>query len=208
MRIEGVYADYGNESGTILVQRETLEGWFGDRTLSNLAIYLSPGQDPGRVLESIRSAFPSLVVRTNGGSARNRSASFTRPSPSPTPSRPSPSSSPWAASVSPSPDCSSSGRTNSPSSLPRRDPSRHRPRRDVGGRRIALAGLAGGLAVSFFLGGSSSAVINPQTFGWTLRYDVPWGTFLLLSGLTLGAAAAVSRIVGFRNANLSSDREE
>jgi hypothetical protein len=29
-----------------------------------------------------------------------------------------------------------------------------------------------------------------------------------LSGLTLGAAAAVSRIVGFRNANLSSDREE
>ena len=51
-------------------------------------------------------------------------------------------------------------------------------------------------------------MINPQSFGWTLRYAVPWGMFVFLSGVTLGTAALVAWIVGYRNANLKSDREE
>lgn len=209
VRIEGVYADYGNESGTILVQRETLEGWFGDRTLSNLAIYLSPGQDPARVLESIRSAFPSLVVRTNGRLREESIRLFHQT---------------FAVTyaleaIAVFIAVGGLGLALAGLLLERKNElailrSLGATRRDIAraatweGAGIALAGLAGGLAVSFFLGWILIGVINPQTFGWTLRYDIPWGTFLLLSGLTLGAAAAVSRIVGFRNANLSSDREE
>jgi putative ABC transport system permease protein len=76
------------------------------------------------------------------------------------------------------------------------------------GLGIALAGLAGGLAVSFFLGWILIGVINPQSFGWTLRYAVPRGMFVFLSGVTLATAALVAWIVGYRNANLKSDREE
>ena len=73
---------------------------------------------------------------------------------------------------------------------------------------IAFAGLAGGLAVSFFLGWVLIEVINPQSFGWTLRYAIPWMTFGGLSLVTLATAMLVGWIVGYRHANLRSDREE
>ena len=76
------------------------------------------------------------------------------------------------------------------------------------GLGISLAGLGGGLAVSFLLGWILIGVINPQSFGWTLRYAVPWGALVFLSGITLATAAAVAWVVGYRNANLKSDREE
>jgi hypothetical protein len=37
---------------------------------------------------------------------------------------------------------------------------------------------------------------------------VPWGTFVFLIGITLATSALVAWAVGFRNANLKSDREE
>jgi putative ABC transport system permease protein len=207
--IEGVYADYGNESGTLLVQRETMEGWFGDRTLSNLALYLSPGQDPERILESIRSAFPSLVVRTNGR-LRDESIRLFHQTFAVT----------YALeAIAVFIAVGGLGLALTGLLLERKNElailrSLGATRRDIAraatweGTGIAAAGLAGGLAVSFFLGWILIGVINPQTFGWTLRYDVPWTLLVLLSGLTLGAAAVVSRVVGLRNANLKSDREE
>ncbi|MEQ1840697.1 MAG: FtsX-like permease family protein, partial [Verrucomicrobiales bacterium] len=65
VRVSGVYAEYGNETGTILVGREQTSRWFMDDSLSNMAIYAEEGTDVERLLESIRVEFPGLVARTN-----------------------------------------------------------------------------------------------------------------------------------------------
>ena len=76
------------------------------------------------------------------------------------------------------------------------------------GLGLALVGLTSGYLLSFFLGWVLIYVINPQSFGWTLRYQVPWFSLAALAVITLATAAVVSWTVGYRNANLKSDREE
>ena len=71
---------------------------------------------------------------------------------------------------------------------------------------LALVGLIGGYLLSLILGWVLIYVINPQSFGWTLRYRIPWISFSILAGVTLATAALVARIVGSRNASLQSDR--
>jgi putative ABC transport system permease protein len=76
------------------------------------------------------------------------------------------------------------------------------------GSGLAFVGYVGGILLSFLLGWVLIYVINPQSFGWTLVYRVPWASFLLLGVLTVGAAALVAWVVGFKNAELKSDRQE
>lgn len=207
--IEGVYADYGNEAGTVLVSRRLTEEWFDDRAVSNLAIYTSPGVDPEALLESIRARFPALVTRTNE-KLREESIRIFHQTFAVT----------YALeAIAVIIAVAGLGLALAGLLLERRNElatlrALGATRRDIAraamweGLGIALAGLAGGLAVSFFLGWILIGVINPQSFGWTLRYAVPWGMFVFLSGITLATAALVAWIVGYRNANLKSDREE
>ena len=207
--VTGVYADYGNESGTILVSRERCVEWFGDTGVSNLALYLSPGIDPEEVLERLRVEFPFLVARTNaklrGESIRIFHQTFAVT---------------YALeAIAVIIAVGGLGLALAGLLLERRSElstlrALGATRRDIaraamwesGG--IAFAGLAGGLAVSFFLGWVLIEVINPQSFGWTLRYAIPWMTFGGLSLVTLSTAMLVGWIVGYRHANLRSDREE
>ena len=76
------------------------------------------------------------------------------------------------------------------------------------GLGIATVGMAGGLSMSFVLGWILIDVINPQSFGWTLTYRVPWSTFMVLTIATLIAAAVVAYVVGYRNAEVKSDQED
>lgn len=207
--ITGVYADYGNEAGTILVSREQCVTWFGERGVSNLALYLSPGVDPEGVLERLRAEFPFLVARTNarlrGESIRIFHQTFAVT---------------YALeAIAVIIAVGGLGLALAGLLLERRNElstlrALGATRRDIAraamweGAGIALAGLAGGLAVSFFLGWILIAVINPQSFGWTLRYAVPWMTFAGLSLVTLATAMLVGWLVGYRHANLRSDREE
>lgn len=207
--VEGVYADYGNEAGTVLVARRLTEEWFGDRSVSNLAVYTTPGVDPETVLESIRARFPALVTRTNEKLRAESIRIFHQT---------------FAVTyaleaIAVIIAVAGLGLALAGLLLERRNElatlrALGATRRDIAraamweGLGIAIAGLAGGLAVSFFLGWILIAVINPQSFGWTLRYAVPWGMFGFLSGITLTTAACVAWMVGYRNANLRSDREE
>ena len=52
LRIVGVFYDYGDEAGYILLARSTLLRYLPDPAASNLAVYLTPGAD----LEGVRSA--------------------------------------------------------------------------------------------------------------------------------------------------------
>jgi putative ABC transport system permease protein len=66
-RIAGVYYDYSSERGLIIIDRATLLKYLPDPALTNLAVYLKPGED----LETARNAIEretaghSLFVATN-----------------------------------------------------------------------------------------------------------------------------------------------
>lgn len=209
VEVEGIYADYGNEGGTVLVARRFTEDWFGDGSVSNLAIYTSPGADPEIVLERVREHFPALVARTNQR-LREESIRIFHQTFAVTYALEAIAVIIAVAGLGLALAGLLLERRNELSTLraigaTRRDIARAAMWEGLG---IALAGLCGGLAVSFFLGWILIGVINPQSFGWTLRYAVPWGTFVFLIGITLATSALVAWAVGFRNANLKSDREE
>ena len=45
LKIVGVFADYGNERGSILVDRIHFSSWFGEELLSNMILLLKDGMD-------------------------------------------------------------------------------------------------------------------------------------------------------------------
>jgi putative ABC transport system permease protein len=57
-RIVGVFYDYGDEAGIILLARSTMLQYLPDRAASNLAVYLAPGAD----LETVRAEISKAAV--------------------------------------------------------------------------------------------------------------------------------------------------
>ena len=52
---------------------------------------------------------------------------------------------------------------------------------------LGLAGALAGIAIGLLVGWVLVAVVNVQSFGWTLRFLPPWGTLLVTAGLVLPA---------------------
>lgn len=207
--VDGIYAEYGNETGTLIVARRFTEEWFDDRDVSNLAIYLDPGADPERVREEILVRHPALTVRTNAALREESIRIFHQT---------------FAVTyaleaIAVFIAVAGLGLALAGLLMERRDElatlkSLGARRREIAsaamweGVGLAAVGLAGGFLLSFLLGWILIFVINPQSFGWTLDYRVPWLSFAGLAALTLAAAAVVARLVGHRGANLRSDRTE
>lgn len=209
VELTGVYADYGNETGTIIVHRTFLREWFDDDDVSQMAIYLTEGSAPDEVTEAIQREFPLLNVRTNqrlrAESLRIFHQTFAV----------------TYALEAIAVFIAVSGlgmalagllleRRNELSTLKSLGATRH----DIAkaalweGVGLSLVGLTGGFLMSFLLGWILIDVINPQSFGWTLMYRVPWVSFVALAIITMVTAGGVAWFVGYRNANLQSDRRE
>jgi len=209
VEITGVYAEYGNEAGTILVGREFTSRWFQDDRISQMAIYTEAGADAEAVLETISAEFPGVMARTNE-KLRTESIRIFHQTFAVT----------YALeAIAVIIAVSGLGLALAGLLLERRNElatlrALGSTRRGIAmasmweGLGLALVGLAGGFVLSFFLGWVLIHVINPQSFGWTLSYRVPWLSFAALALITLATAALVSWTVGYRNANLKSDREE
>ncbi len=209
VEITGVYAEYGNEAGTILVGREFTSRWFKDDRTSQMAIYTEAGADAEAVLETISAEFPGVMARTNE-KLRTESIRIFHQTFAVT----------YALeAIAVIIAVAGLGLALAGLLLERRNElatlrALGATRRSIAlasmweGIGLALVGLAGGYVLSFVLGWVLIHVINPQSFGWTLSYRVPWLSFAALALVTLATAALVSWAVGYRNANLRSDREE
>jgi putative ABC transport system permease protein len=209
VEITGVYADYGSEVGTILADRALTSRWLGDDSVSQLSLYLEEGASVEELLESIREKFPELVVRTNQR-LRTESIRIFHQTFAVTHA---------LEAIAVIIAVAGLGLALAGLLLERRNDlttlrSLGATRRNIAaasaweGTGLALVGAAGGFVLSFLLGWILIRVINPQSFGWTLQYRVPWGPFCLLALLTVVTAVAVSWTVGYRAAHLRSDREE
>jgi len=63
LSIAAVFADYGNERGSVLMDLDTLARHFGPGEAHSVAVYLADGLDPESAADALRAAFPAAPVR-------------------------------------------------------------------------------------------------------------------------------------------------
>ncbi len=78
----------------------------------------------------------------------------------------------------------------------------------VEGLSLATLGTLAGLLLGSLLGLVLVFIINRQSFGWTLQLDIPWLQLAMLATLTLAGAAITSWLVGRWASNLPVQNEE
>ncbi len=207
--ITGVFADYGNERGSIIVERRQLHEWFGEDSVTNVSLYVKPGVDPDALRAELVRVHPGLSVFTNA-KLRAEVLRVFRQTFSIT----------YALEViGVAVAMTGLALTLASVLLDRRDELTTLRALGFKRREIALAasieGLAvsacaviGGLALSGALGWLLIHVINKQSFGWTLTYALPWGQLTALAVVVLATGWAVSYAVGLWGADLPADREE
>ncbi|MCB1061944.1 MAG: ABC transporter permease [Verrucomicrobiae bacterium] len=209
MTVKAVYADYSDEAGTVLVNRNFTAQWFDDETVSNAAIYLKPGMDHEAARARWMEKFPALVIR---GNVKLRSEALRV----------------FHQTFAVTYALEAIGvvvaviglglalasllveRRNEMTTLNSIGFTRAQIARAsaIEGSALAAIGLAGGFALSLILGVLLIYVINRQSFGWTLEFRVPWGLLVGLGFLTLATSAAVSAIIGYRGSQLRGEPEE
>jgi putative ABC transport system permease protein len=195
-----VYRDYSNDRGTVVMDRVLFLSLFGDARVTSAAVLAAPGVDPGalrrRILAAARDRF-AISISTNrelrGEALRifDRTFAVTRAL--------------EAIAI----GVAVLGIANAlvASAVERRRAFGLLRAIGAEGAQIrratlleaVLAGLVGtagagaaGAAFAWLL----LAVINPQSFGWTVALDVPAGTLCGAAGLVLAAACLAGVVPG------------
>ena len=207
--VAGVYADYGNERGAILVQEQQLAAWMRDDSATHVSLFARPGVSPETLRVFLRRDFPGLTVLTQG-SLRDHILRVFRQTFTIT----------YALEV--------IGVVVAVAGLALAMASVLLDRRDelttlralgfsrgemawassLEGLAVALWAILGGLLLSLALGWILIRVINKQSFGWTLSYALPRGQLAILALAVAATGWAVSYGVGLWGANLPADQEE
>lgn len=207
--VAGVFADYGSERGTVLVDRVCYLAWFHDESARSVILKL---RDPAAA-EAVRSRwlaeFPGLQVFTNAHLRTEVLRIF----------RQTFSITYVLEAIGVGVAVLGLALTLGSVLLDRQ--ADLTTLRALGvtrggialssaleGAATALAGLLAGLAASVLLGWLLIHVINKQTFGWTLLLAVPMPALVLLAALVLIGALGAATVVGFWGADLPADREE
>lgn len=185
-RIAGQFYDYSSDSGTVTMDQAVFEKWYGASRPTHLALYLKPGADPEAVRTEMLAALDGrgfVSVFTNAGLRaevlRIFDATFAIT---------------WALEIiAIFVAMAGVAATLLTLVLERRAELRllHLAGAEAGQLRRTIlieSGLLGavsqalGLAVGLLLSLLLIHVINPQSFGWSIRFHAPWG---LLAGATV-----------------------
>lgn len=209
LEIVGVFADYSSERGYLVVRREYLVEWFNDEHAINLAAYLKPGVNPEAVRRRWAADNPGIGVRTN---ARLREEVLTifRQTFSITYALKGIGVAVAVTGLTLALISLMMERKRELTTLKALGMSRAEIARATAceGLGIAIVGSIGGLALSLALGHLLIFVINKQSFGWTLAFQVPGGQLAALGALILATSAMVAYAAGYWGANLPADKEE
>lgn len=209
MTIAATYSDYGNERGSLLVDRGHFAAWFGDELASSLILQLKPGYRPEDVRAEVRAAHPGLGVYTNeylrGEALRIFRQTF---------------SITYALELI-GVVVAVAGLGFTLASLLWERRGDLNTLRALGLRHSELAaaaaweglltafgGVAVGLVTSLALGWLLIFRVNKQTFGWTLQTDWPWSQLAALGIVVMAFAAATGWAAGRWGARLPAEREE
>ncbi len=207
--VAGIFADYGNERGSLLIEQRQFTNWFGNELAASLILSLKPGFDADQFRAELRAANPGLGVFTSsylrGESLRIFHQTFAVT---------------YALELI-GVVVAIAGLVFTMASLVWERRADLNTLRALGMKRnelalaaawegavTALAGVFSGLVVSLALGWLLIYRINKQTFGWTLQTDRPWGQLMALAVLLVASAAVASWFVGRWAARLPAEREE
>ena len=207
--IVGVFAEYGNERGTIAVARSLLTTWFNDDRAINVALTLKPDEDPEEVRRDLMATHRGITIRTQSALRAEvleifkQTFSVTRVLQ-------------WLAILVAVIGLVLSLNT---SMHERRLEFQILKHLGMGRWRMAWAviteslicswtGFMSGILLALALGWLLVQVINKQCFGWTLMTDIPWLNYLQLGmGLTL-IASLTTIPMGWWSANQRMHKEE
>jgi putative ABC transport system permease protein len=207
--IAGSFSDYGNERGSILVDRAHFSAWFRDELASSLILQLKPGVNATQLRAELRQAHPGLAVYTNEHLRREALRIFRQ-----------------TFSITYALELigifvAVAGLGFTLASLLWERRGDLTTLRALGLRRAELAaatawegiltataGISVGLLASLALGWLLIERVNKQTFGWTLQTDLPWAQLALLALLVLVAAGVTGWIVGRWGSQLPAETEE
>jgi len=207
--IAGVFADYGNERGSIMLDRAHVNRWFDSQDVTNLSLWLRPGADPETVRADLLQQHPGLAVFTNAVLRAEVLRIFRQT---------------FAITyaleiIGVLVAVIGLALTLTSVLLDRRDELttlraigfKHREiarATAIEGATVAGAAVVGGTALSLALGWLLIYVVNKQSFGWTLGFAIPWVQLAALGVVVVLTGAGVSWAVGRWGANLPADREE
>ncbi len=209
LRIAGVFADYGNERGSILMPQMMFRDCFGNADAWRVAIMLKPDADAEAVRASLQQAHPGLSIFTQAHLRAEALRIFEQT---------------FAVTYSLEAvgvvvAVAGLGLALASLMLDRRgDLTTLRAigftSRDVAaacaweGAGIALAGVVAGITSGLWLGWLLIARVNKQAFGWTLSFSLPVWQLIALGVAVLAAGVVASALVGRWAAKLKSEREE
>jgi putative ABC transport system permease protein len=198
--VAGIYRDYSNDRGTVILDRELYVSLFGDRRVTSVAVVAAPGVDPvelrRRILAASRGRY-ALSVTTNRDLRREVLRIFDRTF-AVTRGLEAIAVAVAILGIANALLASAVERRRSFGLLRAIGGSREQIRRAVlveailAGVVATAAALAAGAAFAWIL----LAVINPQSFGWTVSLDVPVGTLAGAAALVLAAAIAAGILPG------------
>ncbi|MFA6960110.1 MAG: FtsX-like permease family protein [Opitutaceae bacterium] len=209
VEVAGVFADYGNERGSILVEHRYVRDWFSEDAVTSVSIYVKPGVDPDTLRVELIKLYPGLSVFTNARLKSEVLRVF----------RQTFSITHALEVIGVAVAMTGLALTLISVLLDRRD--ELTTLRALGFRRrqiaastsleglaVSACAVASGLVLSLALGWLLIHVINKQSFGWTLTTAVPVGRLALLGAGVIATGWIVSYAVGLWGADLPADREE
>ena len=206
--LRGIYADYGNERGSLILDRPLFLAWFQDDRAASLALYLRPGLDPQTESQRLSRLWPGLQFRPNAELRQQVQRIFQQTFVLT-----------YALEVI-GLAVALAGLAQSLAGLALARRGDLWTLRALGcrdgaitgvllgeGLGVALAGCLGGLGLGLLLSRILVAVLNPQAFGWTLSYRLPLGFLAALLGLCLLAAVAAMLPIARWASRLQADRQ-
>jgi putative ABC transport system permease protein len=206
--VRGIFADYGNERGSLIIDRPIYLAWFRDPKIASLALYLKPGEDAEKTAQRLTLTHPGLQVRSNRALREQVSTIFHQTF-----------ALTYALEII-GVAVALIGLVQALLGLAMSRRGELWTLRALGAREgeitrvlmgeglgVALAGLLGGLGMGLLLARLLVDVLNPQVFGWTLRFSLPFGFLALMTFSTLSAAAAALWPAAKWGARLQADRE-
>ena len=200
-RVAGVYRDYSNDRGTVLLDRELYLSLFEDPRVTSAAVLAAPGSDPEelrrRILSLARGRF-ALSITTNRELRRDILAIFDRT---------------FAVArgleaiaigvailgIANALTASAVERRRAFGLLSAVGAARSQIRRSVlieaglTGATATLAAIAAAAAFAYLL----LEVINPQSFGWTVAISLPAGRLALATLAVFGASVLAGVFPGY-----------
>ncbi len=199
-RIAGIYRDYSNDRGTVLLDREVYLALYGDPRVTSIAVQASPGSDAEalrrRILAAAEGRF-ALSISTNRELRREVLKTFDQTF-AVTRALEAIAVAVSILGVANALAASAVERRRSFGLLRAIGAQKRQVRRAVlieaglTGATGTVAALAAAAAFAYLL----LAVINPQSFGWTVAINVPLGRLAATALLVLAASLAAGVFPG------------